>query len=354
MQLRIDALDTHLSKPLAQLYVISSDEHLLAQEAADKIRKAARMQGFSEREVLSVERSFKWGALLAANQSQSLFGDKKLIELRMPTGKPGKEGGQALQTYAADLSPDNVTLISLPKLDWQTAKASWVGSLQKTAVYIEIANIERAQLPQWLGQRLAAQGQSAEKAGLDFIAERVEGNLLAAHQEIQKLGLLHPAGKLSMEQIHDAVLNVARYDVFKLNEAMLQGDVTRLVRMLEGLRGEGEALPLVLWAVAEEVRTLLKLKLGMSQGKPLGMLLKEYRIWGPRERLMEPALHRVSLATLETALQEAAQVDKMIKGLRAPHFLGDAWDGMLQVALKIARDERPARAGKSPGAKQYR
>jgi DNA polymerase III subunit delta len=124
MQLRIDALDTHLSKPLAQLYVISSDEHLLAQEAADKIRKAARLQGFTEREVLSVERSFKWGALLAANQSQSLFGDKKLIELRMPTGKPGKEGGQALQSYAADLSPDNVTLISLPTLDWQTAKAS--------------------------------------------------------------------------------------------------------------------------------------------------------------------------------------------------------------------------------------
>jgi DNA polymerase III subunit delta len=337
MQLRIDALDAHLSKPLAQLYVITSDEHLRAMEAADKIRKTARAQGFTEREVLVVERSFKWGELLAANQSQSLFGDKKLIELRIPTGKPGKDGGQALQTYAADLSPDNVTLISLPKLDWATQKAAWVAALQQASVYIDIPLVERAHLPNWIGTRLAAQRQSADKAGIEFIAERVEGNLLAAHQEIQKLALLHPEGKLSFEQIQDAVLNVARYDVFKLNEAMLSGDTARLVRMLEGLKGEGEALPLVLWAVADEIRTLLKLKAGIAQGKAIGMLLKEYRIWGPRERLMEPALRRLKLSTLETALQEASQIDKMIKGLRAKAFAGDAWDAMLQLGLRVAR-----------------
>ncbi|MES2901929.1 MAG: DNA polymerase III subunit delta, partial [Pseudomonadota bacterium] len=273
MQLRADALEGHLAKQLAQLYVISSDEHLLALEAADRIRRAARANGYSERDVLSVDRSFKWGELLAANQALSLFGDKKLIELRIPTGKPGKDGGAALQAYTKDLSPDNLTLITLPKLDWQTAKAAWVGSLQQAAVYIEIPTIERAALPGWIGTRLAAQGQSADRQGLDFIADRVEGNLLAAHQEIQKLGLLHEAGKLTFEQIHDAVLNVARYDVFKLSEAMLAGDAARLVRMLEGLKGEGEALPLVLWAVADEIRTLLKLKSGMAQGRPLGMLL---------------------------------------------------------------------------------
>jgi DNA polymerase-3 subunit delta len=337
MQLRIDALETHLTKSLAPLYVVTSDEHLLALEAADKIRKAARAQGYTEREVLIVERSFKWGELLAANQSQSLFGDKKLIELRIPTGKPGKDGGAALQNYAASLSPDNLTLITLPKLDWQTAKAAWVAALQQAAVFIDIPTVERAQLPNWIGTRLAAQRQSADKQGITFIADRVEGNLLAAHQEIQKLGLLHPEGALSFGQIHDAVLNVARYDVFKLNEAMLAGDVARLVRMLEGLQGEGEALPLVLWAVAEEVRTLLKLKAGIAAGKQLGMLLKEHRIWGPRERLMEPALRRLKLSTLETALQDAAQVDKMIKGLRAKAFSGDAWDALLQLALKIAR-----------------
>lgn len=337
MQLRFDALDTHLSKPLAGLYVITSDEHLLALEAADKIRKTSRAQGFSEREVLVVDRSFKWGELLAANQSQSLFGDKKLIELRIPTGKPGKDGGKALQDYSASLSPDNVTLITLPKLDWATQKAVWVASLQQASVFIDIPLVERAQLPAWLGMRLAAQRQSANRECLDFIAERVEGNLLAAHQEIQKLALLYPEGALSFEQIHDAVLNVARYDVFKLNEAMLSGDTARLVRMLEGLQGEGEALPLVLWAVAEEIRTLLKLKSGLAQGRPLSQLTKEHRIWGPRERLIEPALRRLKLSTLESALQEAAQIDKMVKGLRAKKFSGDAWDAMLQLGLKIAR-----------------
>ena len=337
MQLRIDALDAHVAKPLAQLYVITSDEHLLALEAADKIRAAARKQGYTERDVLSVERSFKWGELLAANQELSLFGDRKMIELRIPTGKPGKDGGAALQSYSKNLSPDNLTLITLPKLDWATQKAAWVASLQQAAVYIDIPNVERAQLPAWIGQRLAAQGQSAERASIDFIAERVEGNLLAAHQEIQKLGLLHEPGKLTYEQVQDAVLNVARYDVFKLSEAMLAGDPARLVRMLEGLKGEGEALPLVLWAVSEEIRTLLKLKAGMAQGRPLGALMKEMRIWGPRERMMEPALRRVSLPVLEKALREAAQVDKMIKGLRAKAHAGDAWDALLQLALTICR-----------------
>jgi len=336
MQLRPEALDGQLAKGLAPLYVITSDEHLLALEAADKIRRAARAQGYSERDVLTVERNFKWGELLAANQAMSLFGDKKLIELRIPGGKPGKDGSAALQNYAKDLNPDNLTLITLPKLDWQTAKAAWVGSLQQAAVYVEIPNIERPQLPAWIGMRLAGQQQSADRQSLDFIADRVEGNLLAAHQEIQKLGLLYEPGKLTFEQVQDAVLNVARYDVFKLSEAMLAGDPARLVRMLEGLKGEGEALPLVLWAVSEEIRTLLKLKSGMAQGRPLGALLKEYRIWGPRERMMEPALRRISLPTLEAAMQQAAQVDRMVKGLRAKQFAGDAWDAMLQLALRVA------------------
>ncbi|MFZ6756874.1 DNA polymerase III subunit delta [Undibacterium sp. Ji50W] len=337
MLLRFDALDGHLAKTLAPLYVITSDEHLLALEAADKIRRTAKAQGFYERDILTVERSFKWGALLAANQSQSLFGDKKLIDLRIPTGKPGKDGGQALQEYVANLSPDNLTLITLPKLDWATQKAAWVTSLQQAAVYIDIPLVERNQLPNWISLRLSMQQQNADRQSLDFIADRVEGNLLAAHQEIQKLALLHPPGKLSFEQIHDAVLNVARYDVFKLNEAMLSGDVARLVRMLNGLKGEGEALPLVLWAMAEEIRTLLKLKSGMAQGRPLSALLKEYRIWGPREKLMDPALRRVSLTTLRAALQEASQVDKMVKGLRAKAFAGDPWDALLQLGLKVAK-----------------
>ena len=337
MQLRLDALDAHLAKPLAPLYVITSDEHLLSLETADKIRKAARGQGFLEREVMTSDRHFKWGELLASGQSMSLFGDKKLLELRIPTGKPGKEGGQALQEYSANVSSDTLTLITLPKLDWQTQKAAWVAALQKSSVYIDIPLVERAQLPAWIGMRLAAQGQSAGREGIDFIVDRVEGNLLAAHQEIQKLGLLYPEGKLNFDQVHDAVLNVARYDVFKLSEAMLTGDTTRLVRMLEGLKGEGEALPLVLWAVSEEVRTLLKLQSGIEQGRPLGALCKEYRVWGPRERLMGTALRRLNIDQLKSAQQEAAQIDKMAKGLRADAYSGDAWDALMQLGLKLAQ-----------------
>jgi len=342
MQVRAEALDAHLEKSLAPLYVISSDEHLLSMEAADRIRKRARSTGFSEREVLIVDRYFKWGELTSSQQSMSLFGDKKLIELRMPTGKPGKEGGQALQEYAASCAAsttadETLTLITLPKLDWATQKSAWVGALQRTAVFIDIPVVERNQLANWIGQRLAAQGQSADKIALEFMVERVEGNLLAAHQEIRKLGLLYPEGRLTVEQVHDAVLNVARYDVFKLSEAMLAGDVPRLVRMLEGLKGEGEALPLVLWAVADEIRTLLKLKLGVNDGRPLAMLMKEYRIWGPRERLIPNAIARVTLRTLQTAMHESAQIDKMIKGLRAREFAGDSWDALLQLAMRIAR-----------------
>jgi DNA polymerase-3 subunit delta len=340
MQLRLDALDAHLGKTLAPLYVIASDEHLLALESADRIRRAARERGYTEREVMTVERGFRWSALAAASQSQSLFGERKLIELRIPSGKPGKDGGQALQAYAGMLSPDNVTLITLPELDWASKKAAWVASLQAAGVYLEIARVDRAQLPGWIGARLAAQEQSADRDSLDFIAERVEGNLLAAHQELQKLALLHPPGRLSFEQVHDAVLNVARYDVFKLNEAMLAGDCARLVRMLEGLQGEGEALPLVLWAMSEEIRTLIKLQWGLADGKPLAAVLKENRVWGPRERLADAALRRLPLPLLKEALREAAQIDRLVKGLKPRGFSGDAWDALLQLGLKIAQGAR--------------
>ena len=353
MQIRFDALDALLSRSLgagtgagsvtatlAPLYVVSSDEHLLAQQAQDKIRAAARAAGYLEREILTVDRSFKWGSLFAANQSQSLFGDRKVIDLRLPGGKPGKEGGQALQDYVRQLSshpnPDSITLISLPKIEWASQKSAWVTCLQEAAVYLDIPLIERAQLPGWIARGLKQQGQTAAPDALEFIADRVEGNLLAAHQEIQKLGLLHPPGVLTFQQVQEAVLNVARYDVFKLSEAILAGDTVRMTRMLEGLKGEGEALPLVLWALAEEIRTMLKLKIGQESGRPLAALLKELRIWGGRERLMEPALRRLSLTRLEQALRQAAQIDKLIKGLRVPTLNGDPWNALLQLSLSLS------------------
>ncbi|WP_114813272.1 DNA polymerase III subunit delta [Paraburkholderia kururiensis] len=357
MQLRLDALEAHLGKGLAGLYVVYGDEHLLVQEACDRIRAAARAAGFTDRNVFTVERGFDWSTLLGASQSMSLFGDRQLVELRIPSGKPGKEGGEALKTLAAGASPDVLTLVTLPRLDAATQKSAWFTALAEAGVALKIDPVERAQLPNWVGQRLAQQGQRVApgeegRRALQFIAERVEGNLLAAHQEIQKLGLLYPAGALSFEQIHDAVLNVARYDVFKLNEAMLAGDVGRLARMLDGLRGEGEAAVLVLWAVVEELRTLLRIKRGVAAGKPLAMLLRENRVWGPRERLVGPALSRITEPTLERALAIAARLDRQVKGLaanargeRRDLLPPDAWDGLFELAMAVAAPSPAQTAG---------
>ncbi len=359
MQLRPDALEPHLAKSLAGLYVVYGDEHLLAQEACDRIRHAARAAGFTDRSVFTVERGFDWSSLLGASQSMSLFGDRQLVELRIPSGKPGKEGADALKTLASAANPDVLMLITLPRLDAATQKAAWFTAISEAGVALKIDPVERAQLPNWIGQRLALQDQRVApgddgRRSLQFVAERVEGNLLAAHQEIQKLGLLYPAGVLTFEQIHDAVLNVARYDVFKLNEAMLAGDVGRLARMLDGLHGEGEATVLVLWALVEEVRTLLRVKRGLAAGKPLAMLLRENRVWGPRERLVGPALSRLTEATLERALTLAARLDRQVKGLAAQArgewrnvLPPDAWDGLFELAMTVAS---PRERGSAPAA----
>jgi DNA polymerase-3 subunit delta len=286
----------------------------------------------------------------------SLFGDRQLVELRIPNGKPGKEGADALKTMASADNPDVLTLITLPRLDAATQKAAWFAAITGAGVAIKVDPIERAQLPMWVGQRLAQQGQRVApgeegRRALQFIADRVEGNLLAAHQEIQKLGLLYPAESvLTFEQIHDAVLNVARYDVFKLNEAMLTGDVGRLARMLDGLKGEGEAAVLVLWALVEEVRTLLRIKRGVAAGKPLATLLRENRVWGPRERLIGPALARVTESALEKALSLAAKLDRQVKGLsgstgqKGSEPPPNPWDGMFELAMTVAHS-----GGGTPG-----
>jgi DNA polymerase-3 subunit delta len=348
MQLRPDALDGHLrqaqDKGLAPLYVVHGDEHLLVLEAVDRIRHTARSLGFSEREVLTNERGFQWSSLLESQQSMSLFGDRKIVELRIPTGKPGKDGGEALRHLAAHPSQDVVMLITLPRVDFATTKAAWFQALEQGGVSIKVDSVERARLPGWIGERLALQEQRVEsgepgRRALQFIADKVEGNLLAAHQEIQKLGLLYPPGVVNFDEVHDAVMNVARYDVFKLNEAMLAGDVPRLVRMLEGLRGEGEATVLVLWALTEEIRVLSKVRSGLDAGRPVGALLKELRIWGPRERLMPSAVKRLSMRTLETALSMAAALDRQTKGLRVASLPAEVWDGLQQLALLVARPQ---------------
>ena len=333
MKLTLEDLPRHLNKGLQPLYVIHGPAMLLAIEAADAIRAAARNDGCSEREVLIADSGFKWAELRNSKQSMSLFSTRKLLDLRIPSGKPGVEGAQALQEYCQQLNADTVTLISLPRLDGTTMKSKWFSTLAEQGVVIAADEIPLNELPAWLAVRLQRQNQSADTDTLAFLAQRVEGNLLAAKQEIQKLALLFPEGPLSFEQVKDAVMDVARYDVFKLSEAMLSGDAARFVHILEGLRAEGTATVLILWALAEDIRTMAKVSRAMQQSGNLSGALRDARVWGVKQKLVERAARRFSPAFAERALRQAALIDKLVKGLRS----GDVWDELMQLGVRCAR-----------------
>ena len=326
-------LPRHLASGLKPLYVVFGDALLLAIEAADSIRAAARTAGYTERETFVAEQHFKWAELNNSAQSLSLFASRKIIDLRIPSGKPGVEGGQALQAYCADLNPDVLTLISLPKLDWTAQKSQWFVTLQQHGVMISADDIPRSALPHWIAERLKRQEQTADTATLEFLADRCEGNLLAAFQEIQKLALLFPAGALSFDQVKDAVMDVARYDIFKLSEAMLNGNAARYAHILDGLRAEGTATVLVLWAISEDIRTLGKVLQSIQRGGNLANALRDVRVRKDRLGLIENAARRLKFPNIERAMLQAARLDKVIKGLRR----GDVWDELLQLGLRFAK-----------------
>jgi len=351
MQVRAEQLAQHLAKGLKPLYTVWGDEPLLAQEAGDAIRAAARAAGCTERQVHTVSGAhFDWSSLLGASQAMSLFAERQLIEIRIPGGKPGKDGSEALQRYCEQLSDDIVTLVQLPRLDRAQQSSGWFTALDAAGVSVRVDPVERKALPQWIAQRLAAQGQRVQggeegQRSLAFFADRVEGNLLAAHQEIQKLALLYPAGELGFEQIEAAVLNVARYDVFKLGEAVLAGQVARALRMLEGLQAEGEAAVLVHWTLAEDIRALKRVRDAVSGGKPLPMALRENRVWGVKERLFERAVPLLTDNGI-AALLDAAQVcDGLVKGLRHPDWPLDAWEALRRLVLMLIEQLASAPAG---------
>jgi len=335
MHLTALAKEQHSFKPL---YIFSGDEPLLMMEAIDALRALARTGGFTEREVLVQDRYFDWAALINAEQTMSLFGDKRFVELRMPTGKPGREGAESLKHFAEQINNtgngvDTIICIILPRLDSKTKSSAWFSALDEAGMAIQIDSIDRLALPHWIGQRLKKQSQEVEagesgQRALQFMSDQVEGNLIAAHQEIQKLALLYPVGQLSEEQIRSAVLKVARYDIFELTESMLSGDAARLNRMLDGLQGEGEPLPLILWSVSDELRTLHKVQSALLAGDALANLLRNYRIWGKREKLYPVALKRIAPKKLKQAIVLAANLDKQVKGLLVRDLPSNPWDGL--------------------------
>ena len=312
-----------LARPGAQLsalYVVMGDDPLLTIEAADGLRAVAKAAGYFDRTSFLMDARSDWSALGVSAQSGSLFGDKQLVEISLPTGKPGKQGADALISLATRSNGvsngDVLTIVSLPRLDKASRDSKWASALFAAGTMLDLANIERAQLPKWIEQRLARQKQRAEPATLQWLSDKVEGNLLAAHQEI--------------------FMNVARYNIYGLRDAMLAGDVPRLVRMMGGLKAEGEALPLVLWAIGEEIRTLARVSHAQAAGQDLTSVLRSQRMFGAHESLARQALARVAARSWPAAVQHAHEVDRLIKGLQVAGRLQDPWEEMTRLAMRVA------------------
>ena len=346
MQLRAEQLAAHLASAtgrglagLKPVYTLHGDEPLQLQEAADAIRAAARAAGCEEREVFHVAGAhFDWSGVLGSAQSMSLFAQAKLVEIRIPSGKPGKEGSEALQRYVESPAEGVVTLVMLPALDGTALKSGWFSALGTAGATVRIDPVERPALPAWIARRLAAQGQRVREGEegqhtLAFFADRVEGNLLAAHQEVSKLGLLYPSGELSAGQVEAAVLDVARYDVRQLCEAVLGGQVGRALRMLEGLQAEGESAVSVHWQLADDLRAVLRVHEALAEGQPIPMALSAARVWGARQRSLERAVPLFTARAAARLVSAAAVCDGVAKGLRRPDWPEDPWAALRRLVL---------------------
>lgn len=332
MRLYPEKLNGQLKKQLLPVYLISSDDPLLQQEASDAVRQACRAQGYTERQVFSVERSFNWNQLREANATLSLFAEKRILEVRIPSGKPGDQGALVLQEYLARPADDTVLLISLPRLDGSTLRTKWVKALQDSPIcgFVQIPVITPEQLPQWLNQRLQQKGLSADTEVLELISDRVEGNLLAAAQEIEKLTLLTDAKHLDSATVQNAIADSARYDIFTLVDAALASDTARSLRILSGLRAEGNEVPVILWALARDIRQLSLFAAQIEQGQTMQQVTN--RVWpASRKPIIQKALQRHPAQHWQKLLQDAQLIDEQAKG-QAP---GSAWLSLEQLLLKF-------------------
>ncbi|MCX7107969.1 MAG: DNA polymerase III subunit delta [Methylococcales bacterium] len=332
MRIKPDQLNATLQKGLLPIYFISGDEPLQLGELADAIRKAAKQAGFENREILSAETGFEWRQLAFAADSMSIFADKKIIDLRIPSGTPGAEGAKALSNYCDRLPEDTLLLITAGKVAGSSLKSKWLEALDKKGVVIQVWPLEGQDLLRWLEQRMHQRGLSTDTEGLRILASRIEGNLLAAAQEIEKLYALYGTGKLSSQQIFDVVADSSRYDVFKLMDCVLAANVSRILKVLSGLRSEGIAPPIVLWALTRDARLLIKIKLALSQGQNKDLVFKNNQIWDKRKQLVSNALNKLSDHDLNEVLVLSAKADRQIKGQEQ----GDVWEILLAICLKFA------------------
>lgn len=333
MRLTQAQLAPHLKQGLQSIYVLIGDEPLAQRESLDAIRSEAISQGYDERTSLIVERNFNWQQVQNFGQSISLFSSRRLLELNIPNGKPGLEGGKALQALTAKALPDTTIIIILPTLERDAKNSAWFAALESHAQVISLNEVDAASLPKWIAGRLAQHGQYTSQQTLEFLAHQVEGNLLAANQEVEKLSLLYPQGELSEETVREAVLNVSRYDAFQLGEAVLAGDAERATRILQGLQDEGETAVAVMNPLIWVLRPLVRIKQAEMHGANLASAMTSARIYGDKQTLVKRAISRFSLRQLEAALQKLADIDKMAKGV----MLGDAWLEISRLCFGLAK-----------------
>jgi DNA polymerase III subunit delta len=327
-----DNLPSSLARQLQTIYLVSGDEPLLVNEAADAIRATARSQGFVERELHVVERGFDWQGLIADSRSMSLFAERKIVEIRMANAAPGEQGADAIVELAEQSSPDTLVLIIAAKLDSRTQSSRWVSAVEKRGVLVQVWPVDLPRLPAWIRERLGRHKLQADAAAASLLAERVEGNLLAAHQEIEKLALLLPPGPISVETVVDAVADSARFDVLQLGEAAMRGQTARALRILEGLRGEDVEPTLVLWAVNKDLQWIARARNLMRRGQSAESAMNTLYVWRPRQAAMGQALSRTNGHTLRNLLLDAERVDRTIKGVEK----GSPWLALERLVARLA------------------
>ena len=332
MRLRPEQISTHLEQGLAPVYLVSGEEPFQLEQATNAIRDHARQRGYTDRQVMHVERGFDWQQLTSSANALSLFADKRVLELRLPSGKPGDAGSKALQQYCERPPEDTVLVIVAGKLEKAQQNSKWFKALEQNGVVVQVWPIEADKLPSWIRQRMQQREMQPTPEALAMLADRVEGNLLAADQELEKLRLLTGGGTVTAEQVAAAVSDSARYDVFSLVDTALLGDRGRAVRMLYGLQGEGVEPVLVLWALGREIRTLAGMSFALQAGQPLGQVLGQYRVWDKRKRPVQAALQRYPLKRWQALVWQVGEIERVIKGQAA----GKPWDELLQLTLKVA------------------
>lgn len=340
MKISGDSLPPQLARGLSSIYLVSGDEPLLVNEAADAIRARARNEGFTERDLHVVERGFDWQALLGDSRALSLFAQRKIIEIRLANPTPGDQGAAAIIELATQSSADNLVLIVTAKMDGRVQNSKWVSAIDKHGVIVQVWPVDLPKLPGWIRERLARHKLIADTAAAALLAERVEGNLLAAHQEVEKLALLLPPGPVTAEVVLDAVADSARYDVLQLGEAAMRGATVRALRILDGLRGEGIDATLVLWAVNKDLQWIARAQYLMSRGQSADGAMNAIYVWRPRQTAMKQALSRLRPSTVRGLILDAERIDRSIKG--AANF--DPWVELEGLVARMAGVKLPRAA----------